>query len=153
MYIWILSLHNLLRWLVVIGGVLAFGGALWGWFGKRDWTRLDDGLGLIFAVGLDVQVLIGLLLYFIFSPLTTAALQNISAVLQDSTLMFFVVEHGVTMLAALALAHAGRALTKKAAHAAGKHQRAAIFFGLALLAIFVAMPWGRPLNPFHWLAG
>ena len=52
----------------------------------------------------------------------------------------------IVLLAAV-FAHLGSILPKKVQDAAKKHQRAAIFFGLAVLMIVLGIPWGRPLFP------
>jgi hypothetical protein len=157
MYPAFLMIHSVLRWLVVIAAVAAAGKALAGWLGKQPFTKLDDRLGLAFTILMDVQLLVGLVLYVFLSPLTQSAFQNMSAAMSDSTLRFFAVEHLAVMVVAVVLAHVGRALTRRAPEA-GKHPRAALWYGLALLAILFAIPWpfyayGRPLNPFWMLGG
>jgi ABC-type Fe3+ transport system permease subunit len=72
--------------------------------------------------------------------------------MSDSVSRFWSLEHVLLAIIALALAHAGRATSKAAEDAAKKHRRAAIFFGLATLAILMAIPWpmlayGRSLLP------
>lgn len=156
MYAAVLMIHSVLRWLVVIAAVAAAGKALAGWLGRQPFTRLDDRLGLIFTILMDVQLLIGLILYVFLSPLTQSAFQNMGAAMSDGTLRFFAVEHSAVMVAAVVLTHVGRALTRRAPEA-GRHRRAALWYGLALLAILFAIPWpfyayGRPLNPF-WMFG
>ena len=145
MYPIVLSLHNLVRWVVVILAVAATVRAFIGWFGKKEWTALDNRLGVLFSSSVDVQLLLGLLLYFFLSPITGAALKNFGAAMSNPELRFFAVEHVIVMFAAVILAHVGRTLSKKAAEAASKHRLAAIFFGLAILAIAFAIPWSRPL--------
>lgn len=54
------------------------------------------------------------------------------------------------MLVAVVLAHVGRALSRRVTETQDKHRRAAIFFGLAVVALLIAIPWpflpyGRPL--------
>jgi len=54
------------------------------------------------------------------------------------------------MFAAIALAHVGRVLARKAASPAAKRSRLLICFGLASVLMIVGMPWpnrpgGRPL--------
>jgi hypothetical protein len=73
-----------------------------------------------------------------------------AATMRNAPLRFFAVEHPFGMLIGLALAHVGNAKIKKATEGAGKHKLAAIFFGLALVAILLSIPWpgtpgGRPL--------
>jgi hypothetical protein len=148
MYPTILAIHNIVRWLVLIFGVLAFIKALIGWFGGKEWAKLDNQLGLGFTISMDTQVLLGLLLYFIFSPVTKAGFSDFGAAMSDSGVRFFLVEHSFLMIVALALAHVGRSRAKKADTAVAKFKNTAIFFGLSLLAVFVAIPWWRPLLPF-----
>lgn len=158
MYPILLMLHSILRWLVLIAGLLAAGKAIAGWLGRGPWTRLDDRLGLSFIVSLDVQLLLGLILY-VLSPLTLAAFQDFGAAMRDPGLRFFALEHAFWMIVGIVLAHVGRALSRRTAEATGRHQRAAILFGLALLAILWAIPWpwlegvGRPLDPFRFFGG
>ncbi len=148
MYLFLLSLHNILRWVVVLAGVVAIVRAFIGLSGKRPFTALDNRLSLAFTISLDVQVLLGLLLYGVFSPLTTGAFANFGAAMGDSDLRFWLVEHISVMIVALALAHIGRSRAKKAATDSAKYKQIAIFFTLAFLAILVATPWFRPLFRF-----
>lgn len=108
---------------------------------------MDNRWGLGFTVSLDVQVLLGLLLYFVFSPITTAAFSDFGAAMANSAVRFFLVEHSLIMIVALILAHVGRALAKKADTDVGKHKRAAIFYTLAMLSILAVIPWGAALLP------
>jgi hypothetical protein len=49
------------------------------------------------------------------------------------------------MFAAIALAHVGRALARKAATPASKRMRLLVCFGLATVLVVLGMPWpGRP---------
>jgi hypothetical protein len=148
MYPFLLSLHNILRWVVVLAGVVAIVRAFIGLSGKRPFTSLDNRLSLAFTISMDVQVLLGLLLYGVFSPLTTGAFANFGAAMADSDLRFWLVEHISVMIVALALAHIGRSRAKKATTDSAKYKQIAIFFTLAFLAVLIATPWFRPLFRF-----
>lgn len=148
MYPIVLGLHNITRWIVLIVGIVAVVRAFMGWFGKKPWGDLDNKLGLYFTISMDVQLLLGLLLYVVLSPITTAAFSDFGAAMADPTVRFWLVEHIFMMIVAVILAHVGRTLSKKAATDVSKHQRAAIFFTLAIVAVLAAIPWFRPLLPF-----
>lgn len=148
MYTTVLAIHNILRWLVLIFGLLVVIRGFVGWSGKKQWTQLDNRLGLGFTVSMDVQVLLGLLLYVVLSPITTSAFSDFGAAMADSDARFWLVEHIFMMLVALVLAHVGRSRAKKADTDVGKHKRAAIFYTLALLVVIIAIPWWRSLLPF-----
>jgi Na+-driven multidrug efflux pump len=148
MYSFVLTLHNILRWLVLILGIIAIVRAYFGWFGDREWSDLDDNLGRGFTISLDLQFLLGLLLYIFLSPITTNAFANMSAAMSDSGTRYFLVEHSLMMLAAIILAHIGRSRGRKQENDTKKFRTTAIFFTIALLIILVAIPWFRPLLPF-----
>ncbi|HEY9855097.1 MAG TPA: hypothetical protein V6D05_05115 [Stenomitos sp.] len=135
-----------MRWIVLLAALLALGNALRGWFGKVDWKESDRRFGVAFVGVLDLQILLGLLLQFMLSPVTKAAYANMKGAMKDPALRFFAVEHIAVMVVAAALAHVGSVMVKRAAPEA-KYRTAAIWYGLAILAIMFGIPWGRPLLP------
>jgi len=140
-----LILHNILRWIVLIAGLLAAGRAVAGWRTDGEWTQLDNRLGLLFTISFDIQVLLGIVMYLFLSPITTGGFSDFGAAMGNSEVRFYLVEHSVVMLLALGLAHAGRAAAKGAHAARTRHRRAAIFFSIAVILILALIPWGRPL--------
>jgi hypothetical protein len=144
MYGVLLAIHNLLRWLVLLAGVLAVVRAVVGLLSKRPWNQGDRKAGVFYTSVLDLQFLVGLVLTFT-SPLVRAALANLSAALSMNDLRFFPFEHIPFMLVAVVMAHAGSNLARKAKDASGQHRRAALGYGLSLLVILLAIPWWRPL--------
>lgn len=145
MYDILLIIHNLLRWVVLILGLAAVVRGLAGWLGKQNWQPLDRRLGSFYTMSLDIQFLVGLLLYFVFSDLTTANLGNFGQAMGVPDLRFFLFEHPFTMLVAVILAHLGTVLARRADSDTAKFRRLAIWTLLSLLAILVAIPWERPL--------
>ncbi len=150
MYLAVLTLHSYLRWIVVILAIAAVVRALSGWLGRKEWTALDRRLGVFFSSSMDLQLLLGLILYIFLSPSTRTAFQNFGAALSDDVLRYWSLEHIGFMLVAVILVHVGGALSKRAEPARIKHRQAAIFFGLAILVVLFAIPWpflayGRPL--------
>ncbi|MCX7852855.1 MAG: hypothetical protein N2383_08730, partial [Caldilineales bacterium] len=70
MYPLFLALHNLLRWLVIIAAIIVLVRTLQGLRSRRPWTALDDRMGQLYTVSMDIQLLVGLVLFFVLSPLT-----------------------------------------------------------------------------------
>jgi hypothetical protein len=143
MYTGLLHTHNLFRWLVLIVIVLAVVFAFIGWFKKRDWTKKDNITGLILTIFMDIQFLVGIILYAFVSPLTKAAFSDFGAAMKNSALRFYAVEHILLMIIALVLVHIGRSKSKKAVAPWKKHRVAAIYYGIALVLILAAIPWDR----------
>lgn len=147
MYGVVLNIHSWLRWLVIIAVLWTILRAVLP--GPRAWTPADDRSMRLSVMSIDVQFLLGLLLYFVLSPFTRLAMSDMGAAMKSSGLRFFAVEHLVGMLIGLTLAHIGAARIRKASPER-RHRLAAIFFVLALLAILASIPWpglpaGRPL--------
>lgn len=147
MYAFVLGLHNIVRWLALILGIVAALLAWIGWLGKQDWKPLNGKLGSYFAISVDVQFLLGLVLYLFLSPLTRSALQNFSAAMGASDLRFFALEHPFYMILALVFAHLGSILPRRVEEPPAKFRRAAILISLAVLLILLGTPWLRPLFP------
>jgi hypothetical protein len=149
MYTLVLALHSWLRWVALIAGVAATFSAL----SDRSATTAQgraDMWGLVLMMTLDIQMLLGLLLYLVLSPFTTEALRDFGAAMRNPGLRFFAVEHVTLMFAAVILAHVGRVLARKAPTADAKRMRMLMCFGLATMAMLIAIPWpgmtaGRPL--------
>ncbi len=143
MYTFVLLLHSWIRWLVVVAAVLATAST----FTSRASAGKDpaDRWGLILMIGLDIQMLLGLLLYFVVSPNMAAILNDFGSAMQRADTRFWAVEHVTTMFVAVILAHVGRVLARKAPTPAAKRTRLMVCFTLATILILAGMPWpGRP---------
>lgn len=141
--------HSAVRWIVLILGVFAVVRGIAGWSG-RPWTSGDARVGKLFVSALDLQFLIGLVLYAALSPVVREAFLDIGGAMRDGRLRFFLVEHAIGMLIGVALAHVGNVRIKKAGASPGNHKTAAVFYGLAIIVIMLSIPWpgmpaGRPL--------
>jgi hypothetical protein len=150
MYGIVLLLHSYVRWVVLLTGLVVVVRAITGWRTGRPWTLADDRAQTWFMGAFDLQVLLGLALYFLLSPITGAAMRDFGGAMADSALRYWAVEHAFGMILGMVLAHVGRARLKRLDKDARRHKTAAIFFTLALMAILASVPWpgmpqGRPL--------
>jgi hypothetical protein len=149
MYTMILMLHSWLRWVALIAGVAATIAA------ARDKTvspasSRADTWGLILLITLDVQMLLGLVMYLAVSPTMEAIRANFGAAMKDPAARFWAVEHITMMMGAVFVTHVGRVLARKSANADAKNMKLMICFGIATALMFLAIPWpgmraGRPL--------
>jgi hypothetical protein len=150
MYSALLLIHNLLRWVVLLLAILVVVRAVLGVTGRREWAAADQAGGQWFGRMLDLQMLLGLVLYIFLSPFTREAFGDFGAAMRNPPLRFFAVEHLIGMIIAVALAHIGTARVKKAKDAAQRHKNALLFYALALVIMLLSIPWpgmpaGRPL--------
>ncbi len=156
MYITLLTLHNLTRWLVIIFALVALVRAWGGWLGRREWTTEAERIGLVYTIVLDLQVLFGIILYIYPGTYTFAAFGDMGTAMQNAVVRFYAVEHIFLMLVAVAIAHIGRSVGRKAAEPVARYRRLAIWFTVSLAIILAAIPWpffdyGRPLLRFFGL--
>lgn len=147
MFPFVLGLHNVVRWLVLLAGAWAVALAWRGWLGRRPWTPAEASASRAFVGMLDFQLLVGLALYVFYSPLTRQGFGDMGAAMRDAPVRYFLVEHPVIMLGSIAAAHVGAVMVKRASSDPERFQRASIWFGLALAAVAGFVPWARPLMP------
>lgn len=95
MYAAVLFLHSWLRWLVLAAALVVLIRSLRGWLGSRPWTATDTSAGRIFTIVLDVQLLLGLILYAGLSPITWAALSDMGAAMRDGLMRYWAVSRGL----------------------------------------------------------
>lgn len=143
MYSAVLLVHSWIRWVALVAGV---GTTLAALRGKTDGEpSLADRWGLVMMITLDLQMLLGLVLYLALSPNMQEILNHFGASMKDPALRFWAVEHVTTMMGAVILAHVGRVLARKAKAASAKRTRLLVCAGLATLLMVAGMPWpGRP---------
>ena len=135
----VLILHNVVRWAVLFFGLWTLLNGITGYFGKRNYTANDNRSNLFFMISCDIQLLIGLILYFVNG--WSAKLKDLGSNMKDPYIRFFTMEHIVMMLLAWALVHIGRASVKKASTDTAKHKKMLLFFGIAIVLILASIPW------------
>lgn len=137
----LLLIHSLLRWAILLAGIWAVLRAFMGVSGKSPFTGADKKAGLFFMIFFDLQLVAGLLLYFVTSPVVKTALADMKVAMKESVLRFYAVEHITMAVIAFVLVHIGYSKVKKANTSAQKHKTALIFFGIALLLVLLLTPW------------
>ena len=150
-YLLLKDTHSILRWLLLLAAFWALSRVWSGLIGRKVWTKQDKVAGLVFTTLLNVQFLIGLILYII-SPYISGLRSNMAASMKDPVARFFLVEHPFAMIIAVIVAQIGFSVSKRAPEDRSKFLKAAIFYTIAVILILVAIPWpflkhGRPIFP------
>ena len=136
MYTFLLHAHSGLRWLILVAVVIAVLKSLVGLFGGTEYSKFDKIVAVAFVGMMHLQLLIGLILYFIYSP-------HITYNMSDPVSRFWSVEHLALMLFAVAAAQVGRSISKKTNDAQVKFRFQSIFFGMSLVLMLLGIPWDR----------
>ena len=134
-----LVIHSILRWAVLLFGVWAVIAAIGAVMSKRPYRSGDNKTSLFFMISCDIELLLGLILYFTNSWFDR--LKDLGNNMKDPYNRFFTMEHLTMMLIAWILVHVGRAQVKRATTSSAKHKRMLLFFGLAILLILASIPW------------
>ena len=141
MYTVLLHAHNLFRWLVLIVLIFAIGFAFIGWYKKRSWNKKDNLAGLVLTIFIDIQFVLGFVLYAFVSPITKSAFNDFGAAMKNPELRFYAVEHILMMIIALIVIHVGRVKSRRNSASWKKHQSAFIFYTIGFVLILAAIPW------------
>lgn len=140
MYIFLLALHSLTRWLVLTSLLLSIFIAYRGWLLNKVYTKLDNNIRIITATIAHIQLIFGLWLYFI-SPIVHYFLNNFATAVHERQIRFFGMEHVTIMLTAIVIITIGSAKAKRKPTDHEKFKTMAIWFTIGLLLILTSIPW------------
>lgn len=138
----LLLVHGLFRWMVLAVALYAVMRMAIGLATARPWTEDDRKAGAFFSIAMDVQLLLGVVLFGV-SPLVRQGMSDMSAAMKDSSVRFFIAEHPVFMVLAVAFAHAGSVLAQRGPTNRAKFVRGAVGYALALALLLLGIPWWR----------
>lgn len=145
MYAIYLGIHSITRYLVVFflfGAILM---SIHGYTQKKSFSNRHNAIRHWTATIAHIQLIIGILLYA-QSPIALYFIKNIGTAIKSTEMSFFGLYHSVAMLTAVVLITIGSALAKRREKDEEKFKTIAIWFGIALLIIFIVIPW--PFSPF-----
>ena len=136
MYEIIKSAHSGWAYLVLIALLIAVVNSFLGMNSKREFTPNDRRFALLGLIATHLQLVIGLILYFV-SPLGLASFGQMS----DKALRLNSLEHPFVNILAIILITVGWSKHKKGVESHSKFKSITIFYGLGLLLILSRIPW------------
>jgi hypothetical protein len=120
----LLTIHSIVRWTIVLVAVIAIVKFAMGWLQKQSFDKMSNGLSSGFNGLMDLQATLGVL-YFLLTGFGGVGFPA------------FRIEHAVTMIIAVAVAHSSAMWKKKDDTT---HYRNTLFtIVLSLLIIFVGI--------------
>jgi len=134
MYTGLTHLHSAFRYIVLILLLVVIIKSLLGWINKSKFEAIDNKLSLWLLIATHLQLVGGLLLYFV-SPVV----QFNSSTMKDATTRYWTVEHLTMMLLAIALITIARITHKKLKTDDAKFRRLFVLNIVALIIIVVAI--------------
>jgi len=134
MYSGLFHTHSLLRYFILAALVVVIVKALLSIVNKQPYTKLDNRIGLYLFIFTHMQLLIGLILYFV-SPFVKFGSETMS----DKATRYWTVEHVTAMIIAVVLITVARISLKRMTADSAKHKRTLVFNTLALVIIVGAI--------------
>ena len=134
MYTGLVHAHSGLRWVALLLLLAAVFVSISRWLGAKSFTDGNRKLYLFTLISVHLQLVLGLILYFI-SPKV-----NFSA-LSERVIRFYTVEHISIMLLAIIAITIGYSRSKRATDDTGKHRLVSICYGIGLVLILAGIPW------------
>ena len=146
MYEIIQTLHSYWAYLVLLILILATGNALFKSIAGKEYSAKDFRISLFTLIVSHIQLLIGLLLYFVSPRLQLFSELGMGEIMKDSVNRLYLVEHPTINIIAVALITIGYSKHKKKLTSQGKLKLIAIFYTIALVLFLSRIPWSTWLS-------
>ena len=134
------TLHSYWAYLVILILFAAVVNALIGLLGKKEYGAKDFRVSLFTLIVSHIQLLIGLILYFV-SPMFDFWNSMGSEVMKTASVRLYLVEHPLINIIAIVLITIGYSKHKKKLTSASKFKTILIFYALALICLLSRIPW------------
>jgi len=141
MYDVVKILHSYWAYLVLLILTLAAINALAKFFGKKEFHAKDFRISLFALIVSHIQLLLGLLLYFVSPRLQMWSEIGMGDIMKDSVNRLYLVEHPLINIIAVALITIGYSKHKKKLTSTPKFKILAIFYVIALVLYLSRIPW------------
>lgn len=136
----ILSIHSLLRWVVLFSLIYTIFTSYWGWFSKKTFTPIDDKVRHWTMTFAHIQLMIGIWLYVI-SPSMDYFIHNFKEAVHEADIRFMGMEHSLMMLIGIVVITIGSMKAKRKKEDTAKFKTIAIWYSIGLLIILLSIPW------------
>ncbi len=136
----LIMLHSVLRWVILLAIIISIYRSYTGWKSGRAYTAWDNRWKAITVAVVHIQFLVGLIMYFL-SPVVSYFWKNFSTAVKERDIRFFGMEHLVAMLIAVVLITIGSSKVKRQSNSRAKFKTLTIWFTIALIIMFLSIPW------------
>ncbi|KQS92313.1 hypothetical protein [Chryseobacterium sp. Leaf394] len=144
MYQTLTFLHSIFRWLVLLSLLYSIFRAYQGYFSDKIFSKTDDSVRHWTATIAHIQLVLGITLYS-QSPIIKYFWKNFTEARESFDLFFFGLIHISLMLISIILITIGSSISKRKTDYREKYKKLLIYFVIALVIIFIAIPW--PFSP------
>ena len=140
MYIYLKTVHSYWAFFVLFILVAAIVNAFIGRYMGKEFSTKDLRISLFGLIFSHIQLLIGLILYFV-SPWFDQWAAIGMGVMKDAQARLYLVEHPITNILAIVLITIGWSMHKRQSESSKKFLRIILFYSLGLLLLLSGIPW------------
>lgn len=141
MYTAIKHLHSYWAYLVLLVVILATFNAVIKLAGKKPFGAQDFRISLFALITMHLQLLIGLVLYFVSPYFSAFSNEGMGEIMKNETLRLYLIEHPITMILAIVFITIGYSKHKKKLSSSKKFKTLSIFYSIALILLLSRIPW------------
>lgn len=141
MYATVQFIHSYWAYLVLIVLFVAAINAIIGYASNKEYAATNFRIALFTLITAHIQVLIGIVLYFVSPYFSVLLEEGMGKVMPDPTLRLYILEHPLMMIIAVALITIGYSKHKSKLTSKPKFKTLAIFYTLGLLIMLSRIPW------------
>lgn len=136
MYHFIQKFHSGWAYLALLLLLVAVVNSFIGFLSKNEFTAKDKKIALYALIATHIQIVVGLILYFV-SPLGKDSLGN----MKNAALRLTSVEHPVINIIAIVLITIGWSKHKKGTTSEAKFKPLSVLYAIGLILILAKIPW------------
>tara|TARA_B110000503_G_C6947464_1_gene329584 strand:- start:131 stop:592 length:462 start_codon:yes stop_codon:yes gene_type:complete len=140
MYAYLKTVHSYWAFLVLFILVAAIVNSFIGRSGDKDFGAKDLRISLFGLIFSHIQLLIGLVLYFV-SPWFNKWSALGMGVMKNAQTRLYLIEHPISNILAIVLITMGWSMHKRQSESSKKFLRIALFYSLGLLLLLSRIPW------------
>ena len=141
MYNVVKNLHSYWAYIVLVIIILAVLNSIFKSLSKKEYQATDFRLSLFTLIVSHIQLLIGLILYFMSPRFSLFGESGMGEIMKNSVDRLYLVEHPIINILAIVLITMGYSKHKKKLTSTPKFNTIAVFYSIALILLLSRIPW------------
>ncbi len=133
----IINIHGIISTVFTITAITILLRSIRGWSLNKAYTKLDKNISILFLVFLYIQLVLGILLYFVLGNQQSGA-ESMEEAITQTSIRYWALEHFIIMIFALFLSQIGWVFIRKSKLDLNKHKNTLFYFGISILLIFIS---------------
>ncbi len=136
-YTLVINIHGFVSSIFTVLALILLFRSIKGWTSSKPYTKWDRQISIWFLIFLYIQLVLGILLYFVLGDQSDGA-SSIEAAAEQMSMRFWALEHFVIMIFTLFLSQLGWIFIRKSRLDLNKHKNTLFYFGTSIFLIIVS---------------